>query len=186
VTQAQQLNLFSIGTEHRLTREGLRALTVILRRNETLELNLVEFIGSITLDELKAVAKFQADKPVLLGSDCLNVVRAGGDFNTVSFQQLDMLFEHYRKLFTPLRLQIFRRAVWLCEDEGPKAHIAHWMSRDAKEGMSSTLKHCHTFAEAADWLLLMDAERSLLERAEGFDDIERFTFPAEPMRAAAR
>lgn len=160
-------------------------MTVVLRRNETLEVNLVEFIGGITLDELKAVAKFQADKPDLLASDCLNVVRAGGDFKAVTFQDLDMLFDHYRKLFTPLRLQIFRRAVWLCEDEGPKAHITHWMSRDAKEGMSSTLKHCHTFAEAADWLLLMDVERGMLERAEGFDEIVRFTLPLEPGRAPA-
>ena len=161
-------------------------MTVILRRNEKLELNLVEFIGTITLDELRAVAKFQADKPDLLASDCLNVVRAGGDFNTVTFTQLDAMFEHYRKLFTPLRLEIFRRAVWLCEDEGPRAHVAHWMSRDAKEGMSSTLKHCHTFAEAADWLLLMDAERTLLERGEGFDEVARFHFPAEPARAVTR
>ena len=161
-------------------------MPVILRRNEELELNLVEFIGSITLDELKAVAKYQADKPELLASDCLNVVRAGGDFNTVTFAELDMLFEHYRKLFSPLRLEIFRRAVWLCEDEGPKAHIAHWMSRDTKEGMSSTLKHCHSFAEAADWLLLMDAERGLLERGEGFAEIARFDLPVASARAAAR
>jgi hypothetical protein len=161
-------------------------LTVILRRNDTLELNLVEFIGDITLDELKAVAKFQAGRPDLLASDCLNVVRSGGNFNAVTFQDLDMLFEHYRKLFTPLRLQIFRRAVWLCEDDGPKGHINHWMSRDAKEGMSSTLKHCHSFAEAADWLLLMDTERGMLERAEGFEEIVRFTLPAEPARVAAR
>ena len=161
-------------------------MTVVLRRNETLELNLVEFIGGITLDELKAVAKFQADKPDLLASDCLNVVRAGGNFNAVTFQQLDILFDHYRMLFTPLRLQIFRRAVWLCEDEGPRPHVSHWMSRDAKEGMSSTLKHCHSFAEAADWLLLMDADRGMLERAEGFDEIVRFTLPPEPTRGPAR
>jgi len=161
-------------------------VTVILRRNEALELNLVEFAGSITLDELKAVAKFQADKPDLLASDCLNVVRAGGDFNSVTFAELDMLFEHYRKLFSPLRLEIFRRAAWLCEDEGPKAHVAHWMSRDAKEGMSSTLKHCHSFAEAADWLLLMDAERGLLERAEGFAEIARFDLPVASARGATR
>ncbi len=161
-------------------------MTVILRRNEALELNLVEFTGAITLDELKAVAKFQADKPDLLASDCLNVVRAGGDFNAVSFQQLDVLFDHYRALFSPLRLQIFRRAVWLCEDEGPKAHITHWMSRDAKEGMSSTLKQCHSFSEAADWLLLMDAERGMLERAEGFVEIVRFSFPTSPSCAPSR
>lgn len=164
-------------------------MTVILRRNETLELNLVEFVGAITLDELKAVAKFQADKPNLLASDCLNVVRAGASFNAVTFQDLDMLFEHYRMLFSPLRLQIFRRAVWLCEDDGPKAHVTYWLSRDTREGMSSTVKQCHSFAEAADWLLLMDIERAILERAilehaGGFEEIVRFTLP--PARAAAR
>ena len=38
-------------------------LTVIFRRNDTLELNLCEFTGLIALDELKAVAKLQTDKP---------------------------------------------------------------------------------------------------------------------------
>lgn len=161
-------------------------MTVIIRRNEAVELNLVEFVGDISLDELKAVAKFQADKPDLLASDCLNVVRAGANFNLVTFQQLDALFEHYRMLFSPLRLQIFRRAVWLCEDDGPKPHITHWLSRDTREGMSSTVKQCHSFAEAADWLLLMDVERSMLERGEGFDEIARFALPAEPARAIAR
>jgi hypothetical protein len=149
-------------------------------------MNLVEFAGDITLDELKAVAKFQADKPELLASDCLNLVRTGANFDAVTFQQLDVLFEHYRMLFSPLRLQIFRRAVWFCEDPGPKPHITHWLSRDTRENMSSTVKQCHSFAEAADWLLLMDVERGILERGEGFDEIARFTFPAEPARAAAR
>lgn len=180
------LNAFSTGDAHRLMREGVRALTVILRRNETLELNLVEFIGAITLDELKAVAKFQADKPDLLASDCLNIVRTGARFDAVTAEDLDLLFEHYRKLFSPLRLQIFRRAVWLCEDDGARGHVAYWMSRDAKEGMSSTLKHCHTFAEAADWLLLTDTERGLLDGAEGFDEIVRFSLPPAASRIAAR
>lgn len=161
-------------------------MTVIIRRNEAVELNLVEFVGDISVDELKAMAKFQSDKPELLTSDCLNVVRAGATFNHVTFQQLDALFEHYRTLFSPLRLQIFRRAAWLCEDDGPKAHITHWLSRDAREGMSSTVKQCCSFAEAADWLLLTDMERSMLECGEGFDEIARFAPPAEPARAIAR
>ena len=161
-------------------------MTVIIRRNDTVELNLVEFVGDITLDELKAVAKFQSDKPDLLVSDCLNVVRSGGNFDLVTFQQLDALFEHYRMLFSPLRLQIFRRAAWLCEDDGPKPHITYWLSRDTREGMSSTVKQCHSFAEAADWLLLMEVERSLIECGEGFDEIVRFTLPTQPARAIAR
>jgi hypothetical protein len=32
----------------------------------------------------------------------------------------------------------------------------------------------------------MDAERDLLERGEGFDEIVRFTIPPGPARAAAR
>jgi hypothetical protein len=161
-------------------------VTVIFRRNETLELNRVEYGGAMTLDELKAIAKFQADKPDLLAADCLNLVRADADFSQISFDGLRTVFEHYRLLFAPLRLQIFRRAAWLCESDGPKEHITFWLSQDAKEGMSSTVKQCHTFAEAADWLLLMDAERDLLERSEGFDEIARFHFPAETARAAVR
>lgn len=158
-------------------------MTVILRRNEELELNLAEFQGAIALDELKALAKYQADKPHLLASDCLNLVCADADFSSISFAQLDAIFEHYRQLFTPLRLQIFRRAVWYCEAEGPKPHITHWLSLDAREGMATTIKQCHSFAESADWLLLMDAERGMLERREGFAEIARFD--VAPARAAA-
>jgi hypothetical protein len=158
-------------------------VTVIFRRNETLELNLCEFTGAITLDELKALAKYQADKPDILGSDTLNIVRADGDFSAISLADLDRLFELYRRLFTPLRLQIFRRAVWLCETDAPKAHVSHWLSQDAKEAMSSTVKHCHSFTEAADWLLLTDAERVMVEQGEGFPEIVRYP---EPARALVR
>src|SRR5262249_32715723 len=133
--------------------------------------------------ELKALPKFLADKPHVLGSDTLNIVRADGDFSAITFEALRTLFEHYRMLFTPLRLQIFRRAAWLCEDDGPKPHVSHWLSQDTKEGMSTTVKQCHSFSEAADWLLLMDAERAKLETGEGFDEIARFHFPPEPARA---
>lgn len=161
-------------------------MTVILRRNEALELNLVEYRGKIAMAELQAVAKFQADKPELLVSDCLNRVCADADFSAVTFAMLEAMFDHYRQLFSPLRLQIFRRAVWLCEAEGPRGHVEHWLSQDTREGMSSNVKHCCTFADAADWLLLMDAERGLLERAEGFDELARFHFPPQPAIAAAR
>jgi hypothetical protein len=158
----------------------------MLRRNEELELNLVEYRGVMTLHELRAIATFQADKPELLAADCMNLVRADADFSRISFDGLRTIFEHYRTLFAPLRLQIFRRAAWLCETDGPKAHISFWLGQDAKEGMSSTVKQCQTFAEAADWLLLMDAERDKLERGEGFDEIARFHIPAEITRAAVR
>lgn len=160
-------------------------MTVIFRRNEALELNLVEYRGALALTELKAIAQYQADKPELLASDCLNLVCTDADFSAVTFDQLDALFEHYRVLFSPLRLQIFRRAVWYCQSEGPKAHVTHWLSRDSREGMSSTVKQCHSFEEAADWLLLMDAERGLLERGEGFDELARFE-AGRAMTAAAR
>lgn len=159
-------------------------MTVILRRNELLELNLAEFRGVIALDELKAMARYQADKPELLSSDCLNLVYADADFSSISFAELDSIFALYRELFSPLRLQIFRRAAWYCEAESPKPHITHWLSLDAREGMASTVKQCHSFAEAADWLLLMDAERGMLERSEGFAEIARFEL--SPARAAAR
>lgn len=155
-------------------------MTVIFRRNDAVELNLCEFVGPIGLGELKGLAKYQADKPNLLGSDTLNLVRADADFSAITFEMLNAIFEHYRTLFTPLRLQIFRRAVWYCESESPKAHITHWLSLDAKEGMSSTVKQCHSFAEAADWLLLMDAERAKLETGEGFNEIVRFDVPPAP------
>ncbi|MFT3726272.1 MAG: hypothetical protein QM759_00395 [Terricaulis sp.] len=157
-------------------------MTIIFRRSDELELNLCEFSGSIGMGELKALAKYEADKPDILGSDTLNLVRADADFSALSFEMLNAIFEHYRQLFTPLRLEIFRRAVWYCESDAPKPHIAHWLSLDAKEGMSSTVKQCHSFAEAADWLLLMDTESALLETGEGFRELACFQIPPEPAR----
>jgi hypothetical protein len=158
-------------------------VTVIFRRNEALELNLCEFTGPIGVGELKAIAKFLADKPDILGSDTFNRACADADFSGITFETLNAIFDHYRMLFSPLRLQIFRRAVWMCESDGPKAHVAHWLSQDTKEGMSTTVKQCHSFGEAADWLLLMDLERVKLETGEGFEEIARFQFPPEPARA---
>jgi len=158
-------------------------VTVIFRRNDELELNLFEFTGAIALGELKAIATFQADKPDILGSDTFNLVRADATFSAINFEMLDALFAHYKFLFAPLRLEIFRRVVWYCEIDGPKPHVTHWLSLDAKEAMSSTVKQCQSFAEAADWLLLMDAERAKLETGEGFTEIARFHVPPEPARA---
>lgn len=158
-------------------------MTVIFRRNDDLELNLCEFTGQIGINELKALAKFQADKPEILGSDTMNLVRADADFSAISFEMLHAIFEHYKQLFTPLRLEIFRRAVWYCESDGPKQHVAHWLSQDSKEGMSSTVKQCFSFAESADWLLLMDAERHMLETGEGFTELVRYQIPPEPARS---
>lgn len=158
-------------------------MTVIFRRSETLELNLVEYRGAMTRSELRDIAKFQTDKPELLASDCLNLVSADADFSLIHFEALDALFEHYRMLFSPLRLEIFRRSAWLCQGEAAEAHVSHWLSRSLQEQMSSRVKLCYSFAEAADWLLLIDAERGLLERGEGFDELARFHAPPEQARA---
>ena len=149
-----------------------------LRLNETLELNLVEYRGGVTLAELKALAAFMAHNPQHLQRDTLNIIQAGCDFAAIQLAELDTLFAYYAKLYAPLNLQIMRRAAWVCRSAAAKSHLDHWLSGDARKKMSSTVRAFESVAEAADWLLLSPAELALLESGEDFTPIARFTASA--------
>lgn len=151
-------------------------MTVVLRHNETLELNLVEYAGAITDAQLKAVAAYGSSHISFLQSDALNIVRQDADFSAVDFKALDALFIRYRSLYAPLNFQIYRRAAWLCLSTAAEPHIQYWVGgHDLRGAMSSAVRKFATLAEAGDWLLLSPAEIEAIERGEGF--VELFNIP---------
>ena len=159
-------------------------MTIVLAHNDVLELNLIEYLSTVTLDELKAIAAYGARHPDFLKSDTLAIVQPGGEF-TVSFTELDALFARYAKLYGRLDFQIYRRSAWLCRSSAAQAHIDYWVGgRDLKEAMSSAVRQFEGLAEACDWLLLSAADIAAVERSEGFVEIARFE--TRPARAAAR
>lgn len=150
-------------------------MPALLRHNETLELNLVEYQGGVTLAELKALAAFMARNPEHLRRDTLTIIQPGCDFNAITLAELDGLFGYYAQLFAPLNLQIMRRAAWVCRSAAAQAHLDHWLSGDTRRQMSSTVRAFPTMAGAAEWLLLSPTELALVERGQGFSSVARFT-----------
>lgn len=162
-------------------------MTVVLRHNQTLELNLVEYRASVTLAELKALSAFLARNDAYLRRDCLNFVLPDADFRSIDLPALDDLFAYYGALFAPLKLQIFRRAAWVCQSEAALQTVRYWLDgRDMRERMSSAVRRFDTLGEAGDWLVLSDAELDMVARGQDFDEIARFDIAANATRAAAR
>lgn len=150
-------------------------MTIVLRHNTALDLNLVEYQGSVTLAELQALAASQSGGMSKLTNDTLTVVQPGADFKTIAFAELDSLFDHYRALFAPIKLQIYRRSAWICRSAAALPHVNHWLGgRDMRLAMLSDVRLFDNYAEAGDWLLLNDAELALAERGEGFVELMRF------------
>lgn len=162
-------------------------MPVVLSHNETLELNLVEYTGLITLDQLTQVAAFGAKHPDFLKADTLNVVREDVDFSAVDLGELDALFARYKALFAPLNFEIYRRSAWLCLDKAAETHVNYWLGEhDMREAMSTAVRKFDTYAEAGEWLLLGAAELALVERGEGFTQLAAFDDAATLPRAPAR
>jgi hypothetical protein len=149
-------------------------VTVVLRHNAALELNLVEYGGVITLAELTALAQFVAANPEHMIRDGLAVVMPGARFSDVDKPALDALFAHYRKLYAPIEFQILRRSAWVCLSQAAAPQVRHWLSGDIREGMSSAVRQFDTLAEAGEWLVLSADEIAFAERREGFIEIVRF------------
>jgi hypothetical protein len=160
---------------------------VVLRHNETLQLNVAEYTGVITAAQLVGLAEYGGRNPHILKADSLNIVREDGDFAAVDLAELDALFARFRTLFAPLNFQIYRRSAWVCCDGAGDRHVEHWLgAQDMREAMSSTVRKFETFAEAGDWLLLSPAELALVERGEGFTDLVVFDEAPTLPRAASR
>ncbi|MGE0741117.1 MAG: hypothetical protein AB7O98_07220 [Hyphomonadaceae bacterium] len=161
-------------------------MSIVLRHNALLELNVVDYRGAVTWAELRTLADFQAANVASLGRDCLNVIDPNADFDAISFDALDALFAHYRKLFAPLDFTIARRAAWVCQSQAAQAHMDYWLGgRDLREAMSSHVRQFASFAEAGDWLLLSAEELAAVLRGDGLTEIERFEAPLRLARAAS-
>jgi hypothetical protein len=152
----------------------LPAVTIVLRHNETLELNLVEYRDSILLSELKALAGYVAARPEHMRRDNIGIVMPGGVFSGVEMTALDSLFALYRDLYSTLEFQMLRRAAWVCQSPAAQAHVDHWLSGDTKGAMSSAVRRFDTISEACEWLVLSTAEAPGIERREGFAEVMRF------------
>ena len=162
-------------------------MTVVLRHNEALELNRVEYRGSVTLAELIALADYQAAEPTWLSYDCLSLIMPGADFKTIDFDALNDVFMKYSALFEPLDFVIFRRSAWVCQSQAARAHVDHWIGdRDTRAGMSSDLRQFDSFAEACDWLVLSREQAAMVERGESFKDIVSYTIAPNATRTATR
>lgn len=159
-------------------------MTVVFRHHEKLEVNRVEYYGSISFAELRALADFQATNPSLLTYDCLTVVTATADFRAIDLATLDDLFAKYRALFQPLSFLILRRSAWLNFSPSAQAHVDYWVrGRDAKGGMSSDVRQFDSYEAAGEWLVLNPRDLATLKLGEGFKELARYTIPPEPALA---
>lgn len=131
-------------------------------------------MGSVTLEELLALAAFNAAEPRWLKHDCLSLVLPGADFLNVDFAELDAIFERYRAMYGPMRFHIMRRSAWLCLSPAAQTHVAYWVvDRETKQGLSTNLRLFETFEEAGDWLMLQPSELEHLKSGDGFDIVYR-------------
>lgn len=153
-------------------------MTLVLRHNERHELNRIEYRGRVTTAELTALADYQFVNPTWLAYDCINVVSADADFDSVSFTDLDAIFAKYRALFEPRRLAIFRRSAWICESPQALTHVSHWIGgRNLRQGMSSDVRLLDDYAAACAWLVLAPTMAEVLATGEGFSEVARYDMP---------
>lgn len=150
-------------------------MTIVLRHNATLELNLVEYRDSITLAELKALAAYVAARSEHMRRDSIGIVMPGGVFNNVELTALDSLFALYRDLYSTLEFQMLRRAAWICQSPAAQQHVTHWLSGDTRGAMSSAVRQFDSIADACEWLVLTAADAPVIERREGFVEVARFS-----------
>lgn len=154
-------------------------MPLVLRHNSSHELNRAEYRGSVTAAEISAMIEFQGANPNCLTCDSLNLVAPGAHFDTVTFADLDGIFQKYHVLFQQQQLTIFRRVAWICHSPAAQSHIDYWINaRDLRKGISSNVAQFESFAEACAWLVLPPEHSPMLESGEGFEEVARFEVPA--------
>lgn len=149
-------------------------MTIVLRHSERLELNLVEYRDAISLSQLHRLAAFAGGHPEHMVRDSLAVIMPDARFSDVDAPALDALFAHYRTLYADVEFQIVRRSAWLCLSPKAAPQLRHWLTGDARGGMSSAVSQFETYADAATWLVFSPEEAGLLERGETFAELARF------------
>lgn len=160
-------------------------MAVILRYSETLNLTFVECTGVVTTAQLASLARCAAENMAFLKADSLNLVHADADLSSVDLQALAAHFAQYQKLYAPLQFQIYRRTAWVCHSPSAEAQVDFWVLGNAsRKAFSTNTRRLNTLAEAADWLLLNQAELAMIETGEGFVEFAVFE-DAPPRRAVA-
>lgn len=149
-------------------------MPVVLRYNETIDLNKVDYSGVITRAELDALAGFAGPNPVHMRRDTLNVVALGAWFD-VSDAYLDALFARYRELYARLRFEMVRRAAWVCLSGRAAPTLHYWLSGDTRKAMLSAVRQFDNYADAGEWLVLNSDEIAAAERGEEFVELFSFT-----------
>jgi hypothetical protein len=162
------------------------AVTVVLRHNAAIDLNLVEYRDAVSFAELKGIAAFVSADPAHMKRDTLTIVCPAAHFSSVEMTELDALFEHYRALYAPLHFDLLRRSAWVCQSEAAAPHVAHWLGGDIRSGMRSTVREFDTIEQAGEWLVLNETEIAATVSGDGFAEIIRFTDTPVAPRAAAR
>jgi hypothetical protein len=159
-------------------------VSIAIRHSDELGLCLAEYEGVVTIAQLRGVADFMATALQLLKRDCLAVVEADADFSSIKLADLDDLFAHYRRLFAPMSVQVFRRSAWICRSSEALAHIKYWVGdRDTRTSVASDIRLFETEAEAGRWLTLSPSEIVKLARREGFRTLATFAGLAQSASA---
>jgi hypothetical protein len=153
---------------------------VVVRFNETIDLNRVEYSGAVTRAELDALSGYAAANPVHMRRDTLAVILPSAHFD-VSHDYLDALFERYRELYAVLHFEMLRRAAWICHSSLADAKIRYWLGGDTRSAMFTAVRLFETYAGAGEWLVLNSEETLTAERGEGF--VELFSFTETPTLA---
>lgn len=162
-------------------------MTITLRYNQELELNLAAYQGAITLPALQALADFLAAYPQYLKHDALSILLPDAHFDGVELDALDHLFGRYATLFAPLSFRIIRRSAWICRSPAAQPYVDHWLGRPGiREAMSSTQRQFESYADAGDWLALGKSGIEAIQTGAGFDDVASFDDAPTLPRAAAR
>lgn len=151
-------------------------MPVVVRHHEAMEVNRVDYAGSVTMDELAALAAFNAANPAWVTYDCLSVVLPGADFRSINLAELDALSARYRAIYEPLNFLIMRRSAWLCLSAAAEKHVRHWVGdpRERRENMASDVRLFESYEAAGEWLLLRPGEIEALTACEGFHEVARF------------
>lgn len=159
-------------------------MPILLRYSETLNLSFVECAGAVSTAELGALAACAAKDSALLESDSLNVIRPDADFSAVDIPALSALYARFQTLYAPIKLEVYRRTAWVCQNPSAQAHVDLFAgSRDAGKTFSTNARRMETLSEAGEWLMLSDVELAQVESGEGFTQIARFNEPAAPAMA---
>lgn len=157
-------------------------MPLVVRHNDVMEVNRVDYVGAVTMNELAALAAFNAANPTWVSYDCVSVVMPGADFLSVGVTELDDLFSKYRTIYEPMNLLIMRRSAWICLSAAALPHVRHWVGdpRERRESIGSDVRMFESFEAAGEWLLLRGTEVEAVKAGDGFRDV----FRTEPLTAA--